>query len=141
MAKVFLETSFFIRYFTADNKAKFKDCVSLIEIVESGKIRPYTSNIVIFEILFVLTKIYGFAKKESLDAIKKILSLRNITLVETTNTREAIKLFEKYNIKYPDCLISTQAPQGTILVTYDEDFKKIEKLTSADPANIKINEK
>jgi len=131
--KVFLETSVIIRYLTADDEKKFKDCLRLLEIIEKGKIRPYTSNIVIFEILFVLTKIYGFAKKEVLGGIKKILGLRNITLVETTNTREAIKLFEKYNIKYPDCLIATQVPQGAKLVSYDADFSKIDAISSATP--------
>jgi len=139
--KLFLETSIFIRYFTEDDPRKFQDCVRLLEIIEKGKLRPYTSNIVVFEILFVLTRIYQFSKKDVIEAIKKILTLRNLALIEKTNTKRAIKLFEKYSIKFPDCLISTQIPQGVKIVTYDDDFKKIDGLTSIDPANIQINDK
>ena len=141
MDKLFLETSIFIRYFTEDDPRKFQDCVRLLEIIEKGKLRPYTSNIVVFEILFVLTGIYQFSKKDVIEAIKKILTLRNLALIEKTNTKRAIKLFEKYSIKFPDCLISTQIPQGVKIVTYDDDFKKIDGLTSIDPANIQINDK
>ena len=141
MDKLFLETSIFIRYFTEDDPRKFQDCVRLLEIIEKGKLLPYPSNIVVFEILFVLTGIYQFSKKDVIEAIKKILTLRNLALIEKTNTKRAIKLFEKYSIKFPDCLIATQIPQGVKIVTYDDDFKKIDGLTSIDPANIQINAK
>ena len=135
MDKVFLETSFFIRYFTGDDKRKFKDCVKLLEIVEDGKLRPYTSNIVIFEILFVLTRIYKFSKKEVFEATQKILTLRNLTLIEKTNTKEAIKIFRKFNVKYPDCLIAAQIPKGAKIVTYDRDFDKIPGVSASDPTD------
>ena len=134
MDKIFLETSFFIRYFTADDKKKFQDCVKLLETIENGRFRTYTSNIVIFEILFVLTKIYGFSKKEVLDAVEKVLDLRNLTLIETTKTKDAIKLFNKYNVKNPDCLIATQVPLKTKLISYDQDFQKIKTISSTEPS-------
>lgn len=136
MEKVFLETSVFIRYFTADDKKKFKDCSELLEIIERGKVRPYTSNIVLFEILFVLTRIYKFSKKEVLEEIEKLLDIRNLTLIDTTNSKEAIRLFKKYNVKYPDCLIATQVPKKTNLVTYDEEFNKIPTLSPATPEEL-----
>lgn len=135
MNKVFLETSFFIKYLTADNETKFQDCVRLLELVEAGRIRPYTSNIVIFEVLFVLTRLYGFTKEESLDSVKKILDIRNLTLLENTNTKRAIKIFEQNNVKFPDCLITTQIPSGVKLVTYDTDFSKINSALTATPAD------
>lgn len=137
MDKIFLETSVFIRYFTADDKKKFKDCLHLLELIEKGaKIRPYTSNIVILEILFVLTRVYKFSKKEVLEATGKILDLRNLTLIEKTNTREAIKIFQRLNIKFPDCLIATQVPKNTKIVTYDGDFSKIKLIEAITPSEV-----
>ncbi|MBI2327073.1 PIN domain-containing protein [Candidatus Curtissbacteria bacterium] len=134
MDKVFLETSIFIRYFTADDKKKLGDCVHLLELIEKGaKIRPYTSNIVLLEILFVLTRVYEFSKKEVLEAIFKILGLRNLTLIEKTNTRAAMKTFRRLNIKYADCLIATQVPKNSKIITYDVDFSKIKTVAFATP--------
>lgn len=135
MKKLFLETSIFVRYFTADDEKKFRDCVQLLEAIEKeGKVRSYISNIVILEILFVLTRIYKFSKKDVLDGIDKILNLRNITLIEKTDTRQALKLYKKYNIKYADCLIASQLPRGVKLVTYDEEFSKLKILSISTPA-------
>lgn len=137
MEKIFLETSFFIRYFTADDRKKFKDCVRLLEIIEKeGKIRSYTSNIVMLEILFVLGRVYKFSKKDVLNAIQKILNLRNHTLIEKTDTERALALFKKYNIKYVDCLIATQLSKDTKLVSYDEEFAKIKTLNTVTPKDL-----
>ena len=136
MVKVFVETSVFMRFLTADDLQKFKDCVAFFEKIEQGKIRPYTSNIIILEILFLLTKLYKFPKSKVLQDIGQILNLRNITLVEKTDTRKALKMFSQYNIKYADCLITTQIPPKTTLVTYDEDFAKLKMLKTTNPKEI-----
>lgn len=136
MAKIFIETSVFMRFLTSDDAQKFQDCVSLFEKVEEGKIRPYTSNIVILEILFLLTKLYKFPKVKVLSDIGKILNLRNLTLIEKTDTKMALNLFHKFNIKYADCLIAGQIPKATILLTYDEDFKKLKSLKIANPSEV-----
>ncbi len=126
VSKIFLETSVFIRYFTADDEKKFADCVHLLETIEkAGTLRPYTSNIVILEILFVLTRVYKFPKKEVLEGIQKILDIRNLTLIEKADTLAALEFYKKHNIKFGDCLIATQIPTGVKLVSYDEEFEKI----------------
>lgn len=133
MVKIFVETSVFMRFLTADDPQKFKDCVVFFEKIEQGKIRPYTSNIVILEILFLLTKLYKFPKAKVLRDLNQILSLRNITLIEKADTRRALKMFGQHNIKYADCLIITQIPPKTTLVTYDEDFAKLKAVKTATP--------
>lgn len=136
MQKIFLETSYFIRFFTKDDSEKFQECVDLIELIKLGKIHPYISNIVILEIVFVLTRIYKFPVIKILPVLKDTLQLRNITLIEKTDTKLALKFFQKTNIKYSDCLISTQVPEGVLLVTYDSDFSKINSLTTSTPKEI-----
>lgn len=125
MTKVFIETSVFIRFLTADNTSKFNDCLKFFEKIEEGKIRPYTSNIVILEILFLLVKFYKFPKERVLEDIEKILSLRNITLIEKTETKKALSMLKTYNVKnYADCFIALQVPHNTALVSFDHDFTK-----------------
>ncbi|MDO8576893.1 MAG: PIN domain-containing protein [Candidatus Daviesbacteria bacterium] len=134
--KVFIDTNIFIRFFTHDLEEKVPECERLIELIQDGKVKPCISNIVILELIFVLTRQYKFKKESVLKALKKLLSLRNIMVVEVTKTEGALQLFMKHNIKYTDCLIATQIPKGVTLVTYDSDFSKIPALKPITPAEI-----
>lgn len=132
--KVFIDSNVFLRFLTQDDKNKAADCASLFQLIENGAIRPYVSNIVILEIQFVLIKLYKFPKAKVMEDIDTILSLRNLTVIEKTNTKIALEIYTKHNIKYADCLISTQIPKGTRLVSYDEEFAKI-KIIIANPTD------
>lgn len=134
--KVFIETSIFIRFFTEDDPKKAKDCTALFELIESGNLQSYSSNVVIMEVLYVLSKIYKFPKKQVLKDLRTVLNLRNLTFIEKTNTMKALEVFEKFSIKFGDCLIATQIPEKLKIVTYDTDFKKIKGLDSVTPAEI-----
>lgn len=136
MKKVFIDTSVFIRFLTQDDSEKFEDCFKFFELVEEGKFRAYISNIVILEIQFVLIKVYDFPKAKVLSDIGTLLGLRNLTLVEKTYTPKALSLYKKHNVKYADCLITTQLPTGTKLLTYDGEFSKIENLSLATPKDL-----
>lgn len=134
--KVFIDTSVFIRFLTNDDSEKFQDCLDFFTVVESGKIRPYISQVVILEIVFVLGRLYSFPKKKVLLAISQIYNIRNITVIETTKTTQALALYSKHPIKYPDCLIATQLPPRCTLVTYDNEFKKITKIAAQTPGEL-----
>lgn len=136
MTKVFLDTSIFIRLFTKDVLEKYRQCLTLFEVVEEGRVKPYTSNIVLLEIFYVLTSVYRFKSEDVRDALDRILRIRNITLIEKTNTDDALQFFDKYKIKFADCLIATQVPDGAKLVSYDAEFRKIPTLNAVSPQQL-----
>lgn len=136
MNRIFIDTSIFIRFLTQDIPEKYSECEMLFKLVQDGEIKSYISNLVLFEIVFVLGRQYKFPKKRILQILSQILKIRNITVIEKTDTIEALKLYDQYNIKYGDCVITTQIPKGVTIVTYDTDFSKIPSLKSATPAQI-----
>lgn len=125
MKNIFVETSIFIRFFTRDDEVRYKDSSLLMKLIEEGRLKPYSSNIVLLEIVFVLTKIYEFPKRKVLNVINDIYKMRNLVLIEKTDTVSAISFFKEHGIKFSDCLIATQIPKGVYLVTYDEEFSKV----------------
>lgn len=131
--KLFLETSFWVRFLVRDDEKKYSNCQALLRSVELGKFLPYSSSIVIMEIVFILIRQYRFGHEKVLEAVARVLRLRNLTLVEKTDTRKALDLFGSYKIKYGDCMISTQVPKGVRLITYDADFSRIKGLIVATP--------
>ncbi len=136
MVAIFLDTNLFIRFLVKNNGQQHKECVKLVEKISSGNFHPYTSNIVIAEILHVLIRIYKQPKKIVLKKIDKLLTMRNLTVIEKTNTLLALNFFHRYNLKYGDCLIATQVPAGVTLVTYDRDFQKISSISAKTPKEV-----
>ena len=68
--------------------------------------------------------------------MKAILASRNLTLIEKTNWRQAIELYQQHNIKLADCLIASQLAKGVILCTYDQDFKRLKEVASVTPDQV-----
>ena len=137
MVKVFIDSNIFIRLLTQDDPQKASSCTRFFENIEQGRLRPYISNVIILEILFVLKKLYKFPKAKVVEDINTILSLRNLTIIEKTDTLAALTLYKKHNIKFGDCLIATQIPKGVKLVSYDTEFAKL-KITTATPAELTL---
>jgi predicted nucleic-acid-binding protein len=135
MTKVFIDSNVFIRFLTQDDPQKALDCTEFFELIEQGLLRPYISNVIVLEIQFVLVRLYKFPKEKVMDDIATLLSLRNLTLIEKTDTHKALELYKKHTVKYADCLISTQIPKGVRLVSYDEEFSKI-KISKLVPVDL-----
>lgn len=136
--KIFIETTIFIRYFTRDDEKKYFSCREVLKHVEKGGLSPYTSSTVIFEIVYVLVSLYKFPKTLVIEKLKEMLTMRNLTIIDKTDSKQAFSLFETYSIKYGDCLIATQVPKDALLITYDADFEKIPHLKVRTPDKVSL---
>ena len=134
--KLFFDSNIFLRYLVPENPKSYENCTKLIELAESGEITPYISNVVVQEIIYILQKMYKFNKKRIFNWLAQLIHLRNLVIIEKTNTRSAINRFKTLNIKFGDCLIATQIPKGVTLCTYDTEFQKIPGLLTATPETI-----
>lgn len=134
--KIFLDTNVLLHYFLADEPPKHADCVKLIGAIQSATLTPYTSNIVLLEYQYVITKTYGQTKSSVLEDFADILSLRGLVLIDKTDTRKALSYYHKFHLKFGDCFIATQVSTSITLCTYDADFAKIPSLKIATPADI-----
>lgn len=134
--KIFLDSNIFLRFFVPDNEKEYTQCDALLRMVDQGSVRPYTSPIVLLECDFVMSRHYKFPKARVLDAIGRIGSMRNITIVNRIDTQRALKLWQQTGVKLADCLIATQVGKGITLVTYDREFRKLPGLTIKEPSEI-----
>ena len=133
MKKLFLDTNLFLRFFLKDDENQYQNVYNLFAQIEEGKFKPYASSIVFLELNYVARNIYKLSINEILDYIDAVKKMRGMTIIEKTDAEEATNLYGKYRIKLGDCFIATQLPKGAILVTYDEDFKKIKEIQSQTP--------
>uniref|UniRef100_A0A7C4XN86 Type II toxin-antitoxin system VapC family toxin n=1 Tax=candidate division WWE3 bacterium TaxID=2053526 RepID=A0A7C4XN86_UNCKA len=134
--KVFIDTNVFLRFLIEDESVMHKQALNLIKRLENAEIRPYTSTIVFLEVLHVITKFYKIPKLEALESVRKLTELKNLTIIEKTNFRKAILLYEKYSVKLADLIIALQVPEECGLCTFDKEFKKLDFVKSYTPSEI-----
>lgn len=134
--KVFLDTNIWLRLFLQDVQKQYELVLDLISQIESGRFKSYTSSLILMEVNFILEKVYKLNRDEIFDLFIRIQSVRGLTIIEKTNIKLAFKYYQKYNLKFPDCLIASQLPQGANLITFDKDFKQIKEIKSLEPDQI-----
>ena len=134
--RIFLDTNILVRFLIKDDEKKWRDCVELFEKIKKGKIIPYCSQVVFLEVFFVLTSVYGNNKKMVAKDLKEFLKLRNLVMVKDYDMGKALTLVIKNNIKFADCLISTQLGKGVVLCSYDREFEKIKEIKLFLPEEI-----
>ncbi|MDO8515248.1 MAG: PIN domain-containing protein [bacterium] len=135
MKKLFLDSNIWLRFFLKDND-QFESTQKLISAIEEGKFKPYASAIVLLEVTYVLKSVYKLPAEKIIKILDSICDLRNITIIEKTNSKIALKFMENFNIKYSDCLIASQIKKDIILVTFDREFSKIKSVNCKTPAQI-----
>lgn len=136
MTKLFLDTNLWIRYLIKDEPKQFATVKELLASVEEGKYQPYTSAVVLLELSYVLKSVYRFAFSEVLDALESVTATRGITIIETTDSALALACFKTYKIKFTDCLLVSQIRPNIVLVTFDEELRKIKELTVKTPGEV-----
>jgi len=123
--KLFLDTNVLLRFYLRDYEEQFAQVKQLITAIESGKHRPYISTTVLLEMAYVLRKLYGLPKKEVLTAIRSVMGMRGLVVVDKAHTAGAIALFAKKSIAFADCILATQVRSDMTLVTFDQQLAKL----------------
>lgn len=136
--KIFLDSNILLRLYLKDDERQFEYCKKLISEIEQGKFRAYVSGIVFLEISYVLKSVYNIPFEDIVKILKSILEIRGLTIVEKTATKKAFEYYKKYKIKFTDCLIASQLPQNSILVTFDADFSKISGIAVKRPQDFEL---
>ena len=91
MKKIFLDTNIFLRVLVSDNKQAEESAV-LLRKIESGRLIPYTSTIVLLETAFTLRSYYKIKNTQIIKDVEKILKLRNLTIIEKTDFRKSLEI-------------------------------------------------
>lgn len=121
---VFIDTNIFIRVITKDDPKKAEDCRWLFEKIENNKLYGVTSNLVLAEVTWTLQSAYKIKKEECIDLLKGIVGIKQLKIVDGTDSLQALALYEKYRVKYIDAMIAAHdlIQAGVPIVSYDTDF-------------------
>ncbi|MFH1713288.1 MAG: PIN domain-containing protein [Candidatus Jacksonbacteria bacterium] len=122
----FLDTNIFLRFLIKENKKTFNDCERLFSLIEQGKIKAVVSSYVMAEIVWVLLSFYKFDKNKIIEALR-VFQAAGISIKDQVDFNLTLILFEKYKVKFIDCLIASQKAvqnKKMTIISYDQDFDK-----------------
>lgn len=124
----FIDANIFLRTLLKDEERTFNDCLEFLRKIKEGKIKAFTSNLILAEVNWTLLRVYNFPKEKIIDGLNSILKLKNLKIIDRFNPILAIKLYRKIPIKFIDALIASNPAifrKEVIVISYDKDFEKI----------------
>ncbi len=128
MPKVFIDTNIFLRTLIKEDKKSFQDSFQLLQNVKTNKLRGVTSSVVLSEVAWTLLSYYKFSKPEVVKALRSIINLRGLSIIDKFQHETALSLYEKNGIKFIDALIVSNpdiSSKNWVIISYDQDFDKI----------------
>ena len=120
-----LDTNVIIRFLTGDDEKLFAKSVAIFRKIERGETEAVILDTVLMEVLFVLTKLYGFPKSEVVRDLKALLTLPGVVNADKVVLAEALTIHEEKNLDFVDALICAKSRlQGYGFLSFDEKLKK-----------------
>ncbi|KKT56864.1 MAG: PilT protein domain protein [Candidatus Amesbacteria bacterium GW2011_GWA1_44_24] len=125
----FLDSNILLRFFADDKKGVAHiECSKLIKNIKEGKIKAYTSHLVLAEVVWTLDSYYETPRESVVKVLKTIESLGGLTIIDKFETYLANKIYSEKTVKFIDALIASSPKiqsRKMAVVSYDKDFDKL----------------
>lgn len=128
MKKLIIDTNILLRFLLRDVPHQAEEAKKVFKQAEKGEVELIIPQIVIFEIVFQLIKLYKFEKNKVIEAIKIILKTDYFEVQDNEVFQGSLKKFKLANISFADCFISSYSEkQKGEVFTFDKKLKKLNK--------------
>lgn len=137
MTTRFIDTNIFLRHLTRDDPQKARACFTLIEAIEQGKLSAWTSDLVIAELVFILSQkdTYNLSRDAIRDILLPLINLPGLKLAHKRMYARVFELYTSLPIDYVDAYhAALMERRGALeLYSYDTDFDRIPGITRLEP--------
>lgn len=121
-----LDTNVLVRYLIGDDAEQFEQARAFVEdeltAGDPGLVHP----VALCELVWVLRQVYKVPKSEVVDALRLVLSVRTLRVLDGHAVREALALYGAHAADFADCLLSVQyRTEGTELTTFDKGAARL----------------
>ena len=125
----FADTNFYLRFLLQDIKDQATETENLLKKARDKKILIIFLPEVILEMTFVLESFYKVSKDQISRHIKTLVKTDYLDIKNRNILMESFEIYEKNNISIFDIYLFLQAQKnGSEVLSYDTDFKKLQKL-------------
>ena len=140
----FLDTNIFLRHLLNDHPRQSPACFALIRSIEENEIQAWTSDLVIAEIVFVLSSknLYNLNRTTIRDLLLPLIDLPGLKLPHKRLYHRIFDLYTSLPIDYIDAYHAARIEKSkeSSLYSYDADFDRVEGIGRLEPALPSVEE-
>jgi predicted nucleic acid-binding protein len=136
MSLAYVDTNVFIRFLTNDHSDHSPRAYSLFKQLETGTQTATTAEMVIAEVVHILSsrKLYNLPRQEVQGKLLDLLSLKGLKLTNKPVLRQALALYAQTNLDFVDAYLAAYAQRTHVpVISFDRDFDKIPDVQRVEP--------
>ncbi len=137
MTDPFLDTNVFLRHLLNDDPVRSRACFDLIRRIEQGELTAWTSDLVIAELVFVLSskRTYNLDRETIRDLLLPLVGLPGLKLQHKRTYRRVFDLYTSLPIDYVDAYHAAvmEARRAPEVYSFDTHFDQIAGLRRREP--------
>lgn len=128
MRKVLLDTNALLRFFLNDIPEQKKAVDKLLRGAKAGEESLIVSQIVVFELAFILEKYYQFAKDLVVDRLKNLVLTKYLKVESRETFILALSLYSATSVSFVDCFLIAKAKQlKSEIFSFDKELIKLQE--------------
>lgn len=133
----FLDTDILLRHLVPDDQEKALACRALLLRLERGQETVVTSDLVIFETVFVLQspQQYGLSRERVCQLLEPLVNLRGLRLPRKSLYSRVFDIFRNSSVSFADAYNAAymEARGLNEVYSYDSDFDRVPGITRVEP--------
>ena len=137
MSMPFLDANILLRHLTNDDPVSAQACLALMKAIEQGEISVWTSDLVIAEVVFVLSSktLYNLERETIRDLLLPLINLPGLKIAHKRLYRRAFELYTTLPIDYVDAFhAALMEKQGAReILSYDKHFDRVPGIERREP--------
>lgn len=137
MSIPFLDSNILLRHLTNDDPQRGQACFALIQAVEQGELSVWTSDLVIAEVVFVLSNknTYHLKRETIRDLLLPLINLSGLKLPHKRLYPRILELYVTSPLDYIDAYhVALMEWRGTTeVLSYDKHFDRVEGIQRREP--------
>jgi len=135
-APVLCDTNILVRFLTADSPTHSPIARRVIEAARSGRLVIVVTDVVVAELAYVLTSVYGVNRAEAATKVAALLGLPGLECSDPELLADALALWARGRLDFADAYLAAigRSFQGAALLSFDLDFDKVDGVERVDPA-------
>lgn len=126
MKTLILDTNSLLRFLLDDVPSQTKLVKEKIRLAKQGELKLVVHTLVIFEIIYALTKVYGFSKEKVINVLKKLIAFKYLDIPEREIISNALEVYLIKNLSFVDCFLHKLSHKfNAELFTFDRNLEKL----------------